>query len=80
MLGVVAPVGAGVSVGAHYANNNDSAMKIKSWELFANKEIFKSTYAYVEVGDWKTSLTSNPFGTGLATKASAYAIGVIYVF
>ena len=42
-LGAVAPV-AGFSVGFHYANNTDDLAKIKSWEVFVNKEIFKTTY------------------------------------
>jgi predicted porin len=73
VLGIVAPV-AGFSVGAHYANNSDSAAKIKSWEVFINKEIFKNTYGYAEAGNWKSTA-----GTP-SVKASGGAIGVIYVF
>lgn len=73
MLGVVAPV-AGFNVGAHYAKNNDSAAKIKSWEFFVNKEIFKNTYGYAEVGNWKAD------GGEGQVKANGFAVGVIFVF
>jgi predicted porin len=52
VLGVVAPV-AGFTVGAHYGHNSDPSAKLKSWEFFVNKEIFKNTYGYAEVGNWK---------------------------
>jgi len=71
MLGVVAPV-AGFNIGAHYANNTDDLVKIKSWEVFANKEIFKNTYGYIEAGDWKSST--------LNLKATGASAGVIFVF
>jgi predicted porin len=79
MLGVVAPV-AGFTVGAHYANNTDSDLKIKSWELFANKEIFKNTYGYIEAGDWKFDgpETLSPFN--FKRKATGASVGVIFVF
>jgi predicted porin len=83
MLGVVAPV-AGFNVGAHYANNGDSLLEIKSWEVFINKEIFKNTYAYLEAGNWKASPSDG--GATLALigaqklKGSAAAAGVIFVF
>jgi predicted porin len=73
VLGVVAPV-AGFSIGAHYANNSDDNLKIKAWEVFINKEIFKNTYGYLEAGNWKSTA-----GTP-SVKASGGAIGVIYVF
>ncbi len=77
MLGVVAPV-AGFTVGAHYGENTDSSAKLKSWELFVNKEIFKNTYGYAEVGDWKGSIDG---GEGIIKrKASGFAVGVIFVF
>ncbi len=78
-VGVVAPV-AGFNVGAQYANNTDAAAKMKGYELFVNKEIFKNTYGYVEFGDWKTSLAANPYSATFATKASAFAVGAIFVF
>lgn len=69
--GISAPV-AGFTVGAIYANNSDDAVKIKSYELFINREIFKNTYAYLEGGKWKSS-TAN-------TSLSGYAAGIIFVF
>jgi predicted porin len=73
VLGVVAPI-AGFSVGAHYANNTDDLAKIKSWEVFVNKEIFKNTYGYVEAGNWKSTAAAP------SVKATGAAAGVIYVF
>jgi predicted porin len=83
MLGVVAPV-AGFNIGAHYANNSDNLLKIKSWELFINKEIFKNTYGYLEGGNWKASPTDGGatlFSLGAQKlKGSAASAGVIFVF
>ncbi|MES2957445.1 MAG: porin [Pseudomonadota bacterium] len=78
VLGVTAPV-AGFTVGAHYGESKDTfSIKIKSWELFVNKEVFKNTYAYAEVGNWKGSVDG---GEGLvSTKANGFAVGVIFVF
>lgn len=77
MLGVVAPV-AGFNIGAHYAKNNDNSAKIKAWEFFVNKEVFKNTYAYAEAGNWKAAIDG---GEGLVnTKANGFAVGVIFVF
>ena len=78
MLGVVAPV-AGFTVGAHYGENTDSSTKLKSWELFVNKEIFKNTYGYAEVGDWKGTISDGEGGF-TKPKASGFAVGVIFVF
>jgi predicted porin len=72
-LGVVAPL-AGWNVGAHYSVNSDPAAKIKSLELFVNKEIFKNTYAYAEYGDWKATAPTPD------TKARGASIGMIYTF
>jgi predicted porin len=69
--GISAPI-AGFTVGAIVANNSDDAVKIKSYELFINREIFKNTYAYLEGGSWKSST--------LDTKLSGYAAGIIFVF
>ena len=68
-LGVQAPV-AGFTVGAIYAANTDDAADIKSYELFANKELFKNTYGYVEGGSWKSG----------SSKYNGFALGVIFVF
>jgi predicted porin len=70
-LGVTFPI-AGFSLGAIYAQNTDSAAKVKSYELFANKEIFKNTYGYIEGGNWKSDTLNQSY--------SGYAAGVIFVF
>lgn len=67
--GVVAPV-AGFTVGALVSRNSDT--KVKGLELFANKEVLKNTYAYVEAGK-----IDAPSG---GTDATGYAVGVIYTF
>lgn len=61
---------AGVTLGAQFGKNTKGT-KDKAWEVFANKEVFKNTYVYVEAGDRKTNANSN--GTG-------YAVGAIFVF
>jgi predicted porin len=74
-FGLVAPV-AGWNIGLHYAQNDDSSQKIRSSEVFANKEVFKNTFVYVEAGSWKTSsnmAVAKKSGTG-------YAAGLIFVF
>lgn len=72
VLGITAPV-AGFTVGAHFADSKDTAsIKVQSYELFINKEIFKNTYGYVEAGNWKSST--------LNLKGSGAAAGVIFVF
>jgi predicted porin len=77
VLGVTAPV-AGFNVGAHYSENSEDSKKIKSVEVFVNKEVFKNTYAYFEAGNWKTN---GALGLSLPkTKLDAYALGVIFVF
>jgi predicted porin len=60
---------AGLTVGAQYARNSDT--KGTAYEVFANKEVYKNTYAYVEAGhaDAKTGV-----------KGTGYAGGVIFVF
>jgi predicted porin len=79
MLGVTAPL-AGFTVGAHYADSKDTAsVKIKSYELFINKEIFKNTYAYLEGGKWKANADGGEGGP-VQIKGSGAAIGVIFVF
>jgi predicted porin len=80
-LGFVAPV-AGFNVGGHYGDNDDSALKIKSYELFINKEILKNTYAYLEYGNWEGKGTNFDGGEGRRSslKGSGYAIGVIFTF
>lgn len=67
-FGVVAPI-AGVNVGMLYGKN--SGTKGSAWEIFANKEILKNTYAYAEIG--KADAKTGTDGQGMA-------IGLIYTF
>lgn len=76
---------AGWNFGFHYAQNLDEDLKIKSAEVWVNKEIFKNTYAYVEAGNWETSKSVNPLNAAFGVtngklKGTAYAAGVIWVF
>ncbi len=66
--GVSAPV-AGFTVGAQFAKNSTNGNK--ATEVFVNKEVFKNTVAYLDLG------RRNP-RAGAST--SGYALGVIYVF
>ncbi len=69
-VGVSAPI-AGFTVGAQYGKNSDT--KAAAYELFANREIFKSTYAYLDIGHVNQDSVNSPKGNG-------YALGIIYVF
>jgi predicted porin len=69
-LGVSAPI-AGFTVGAQYGRNNDT--KVNAYELFVNREVFKSTYAYLDIGHADKT-------DGYSTKGTGYALGMIYVF
>jgi predicted porin len=73
-IGVNVPV-AGFNIGAHYAQNLDDDLEIQSAELWINREVFKNTYAYFEVGNWRSDqqLFRKKSGTG-------YAVGLIYAF
>ena len=75
-LGVNIPV-AGFNIGAHLSSNRDKDAKITSIEGWVNKEIFKNTYAYAEIGKWDSDKIVLPNGT---KKASGYAAGLIFVF
>ena len=77
--GFVAPIGT-VNVGALFGKNTDKNLKLQSVELFANSEIFKNTYAYAELGSWKTSRAINPLSAAGKLKGTGYALGVIYAF
>jgi predicted porin len=79
VAGVVAPV-AGFNVGGHYAINSDSDLEINSLEVFVNREIFKNTIAYAEIGNWKTDKAVNPLAPTGKTSGTGFAVGVIYVF
>jgi predicted porin len=78
-LGVNVPIGS-FTVGAQYGQNLDDDIKVRSVEVYANYEVFKNTYAYVEAGNWKTSLAVNPLDAAAKTKGTGYAVGVIFVF
>jgi predicted porin len=85
-VGLNVPIGP-VNVGMHYSENMDDDLKLKSGEVWVNMEIFKNTYAYAEVGNWKTSKALNPYQPVATpdlpagrTKGTGYAVGVIWVF
>lgn len=69
-LGVVAPI-AGFNIGLQFGRNTDT--KATAVEVFANREIFKNTYGYVDLGSVSKTTTTS-------IKGKAYAAGVIYVF
>ncbi len=84
--GFVAPIG-NVNVGLLVAQNTDDELKLRGVEFFVNSEVFKNTYAYFEVGNWKTSKNANPlapvFGTNPALakrSGTGFAAGVIFTF
>ncbi len=77
--GFVAPIGS-VNVGMLVAQNTDDDLKLRGVELFVNSEIFKNTYAYAEVGNWKTSLAVNPLDAAAKRSGSGFAVGVIFAF
>jgi predicted porin len=72
--GLVAPI-AGVNVGFMAGYNRDTDGY--AVEVFANKEIFKNTIAYVEAGNAskKTSV-----GVTKGSDATGWAAGIIYLF
>ena len=72
-LGVVAPV-AGFNMGAHFGKNTDGSAKLTALELFANREIFKNTYAYFDYGRAEDKTTAT------TVKGDGFALGLIYVF
>jgi predicted porin len=69
-VGVSAPI-AGFTVGAQYGKNSDT--KVSAYELFANREVFKNTYAYLDIGHADKT-------AGYSTKGNGYSLGMIYVF
>ena len=80
-LGIVAPVMAGTNIGAMVGKNTGDS-KGKAYELFANKEVFKNTTAYVEYGhaDAKAIAALALPGVAADTSGSGYAVGLIYAF
>lgn len=77
--GFVAPIGS-VNVGMLVAQNTDDDLKLRGVEVFANSEIFKNTYAYVEFGNWKTSKAVNPLDSAAKRSGNGFAAGVIFTF
>jgi len=66
-LGVAAPLGA-TTLGAQYANN--TAVGIKALEVFANYNLSKRTFVYVDAANVTSNLLSNTvnrYGIGLQT-------------
>lgn len=66
-IGVVAPI-AGYNVGLNYSKNSESTAA--ATELFVNREVYKNTYGYADIGHVDAN----------GTKNTGYAIGVIYTF
>ena len=66
-VGVVAPV-AGFNVGLNYSKNSDTSTA--ATEFFVNREVYKNTYGYADIGNVDAN----------GTKTTGYAIGVIYTF
>lgn len=77
--GLVVPFGKS-NVGFMYGQNTDDDLKLRGLELFFNTEIFKNTYAYAELGNWKTSLAANPLVPGAKRSGNGFAVGVIFTF
>jgi predicted porin len=59
----------GIAVGVQYAENTDT--KKKATEVYANKELLKNLYGYVQFGSWKNSSNQS---------LQAYGVGAILVF
>jgi len=71
-LGVAVPV-AGMTVGSHYANNTDT--QERAWELFAQKELLKGLYGYVNAARLDMKGYTAPTG-----RYNNYGVGMIYMF
>ena len=74
-FGISAPV-AGFNVGLQLSQNNADNGSMAT-EFFVNKEIFKGTYAYLDIGS--ADKLAKVSGTGTETR-NAYAAGVIFTF
>ena len=59
----------GIALGVQYAENSDT--KKKATEVYANKELLKNLYGYVQFGSWKNSSNQS---------LQAYGVGAILVF
>jgi hypothetical protein len=58
-----------INVGVQLAQNTDTEKK--AYELYANKQLLKNLFGYVQFGGWKD--TTN-------TSLKAYSVGAIFVF
>jgi len=74
-FGVTVPV-SGVNVGFQ-VSKNDADGGSTATEFFVNKEIFKGTYAYLDIGG--ADKLAKVSGTGTESR-NAYAAGVIFTF
>jgi predicted porin len=70
-VGVSAPL-AGATVGVAYSQNADT--KNSGTEFFANKEVLKNTYAYLDIGTFHQDS-----GVGSGDK-QIYSVGMMFVF
>ncbi len=74
-FGISAPV-AGFNVGLQMSQNNADNGSMAT-EFFVNKEIFKGTYGYLDIGSADKLGKANGMGT---ETRNAFAVGVIYTF
>lgn len=82
-IGAVAPL-AGANVGFMFHKNQDGGCFAtgcfsdggQAWEIFANKEIFKGTYLYGEIGRF----TGKGTYEAAARSATGFAVGTIFTF
>lgn len=75
--GVTVPV-AGFNFGGLVSKNRDT--KGVAFELFANKEVLKNTYAYIEAGRIDDKAAVAYTGNAAASSSTGFAVGVIYTF
>ncbi len=66
-VGIVAPV-AGYNIGLNYSKNSDTSTA--ATEFFVNREVYKNTSAYADIGNVDAN----------GTKTTGYAVGLIYAF
>ena len=72
-VGVTAPI-AGYTVGVNFGRNSDT--KNKATEVYVNREVFKNTSVYLDLGRVTTPATS----TASSVNYSMFALGAIYSF
>jgi predicted porin len=76
-FGVSAPV-AGVTIGAAYSQNTDT--KDSGTEFFANKEVLKNTYAYLDIGTFHRDTAVAEGVTKNKGDYQIYSVGMMFVF